>query len=98
MQLLTILTLILAAVVVLAVAASLIGILVALWRIVTMLGEVREALATVPGDTAPLEPVLEPLRDMAAQVARDLQSARVSFEHADYRLGELAAGLTSVVR
>ena len=90
MQLLTVLTLILAVVVVIAVAVSLIAILIALGRIATTLGQVGEALASVPPDTAPLEGVLQAVRDTAAQVARDVEKARLVFGNLDQRLGAIA--------
>jgi hypothetical protein len=89
-QVLTVLTLILAVIVVVAVAVSLIAILIGLWRIATTLGQVGEALASVPGDTAPLEGVLQAVRDTAAQVARDVDKAQIVFHKLDQQLGAIA--------
>jgi uncharacterized protein YoxC len=90
MQVLTVLTLILAVVVVVAVAVSLIAILILLSRVGTTLAEVNNALSSVPGDTAPLEGVLQAVRDTAAQVARDVNKAQSVFQKLYQQLGAIA--------
>ena len=63
MELLRWLTVAYAAILVLAVAASLIAILVQLWRIGTVLGEVGASLKDVAAETAPLGGYLKALHD-----------------------------------
>lgn len=93
MQLLTILTIIYAVVLVVALAVSLITILIGLRRVAAALGEVRDALASVPSDTAPLEAVLRVVQDGAATVAVDAQQTREHLERADQHLGAVAGQL-----
>jgi hypothetical protein len=80
------LTWIYAAVLVLALAASLIAILVYLWRIASSLGKARAALEAVRDETAPLSEPLEQLRDVSGGAAEELSKARESLARADDRL------------
>ncbi len=78
-----------AAVLVLALAASLIAILVYLWRIANSLGEARAALEAVRDETAPLNEPLEQLRGASGGGAEELSEARESLARADDRLEAL---------
>ena len=83
------LTWIYAAVLVLALAASLIAILVYLWRIAGSLGKARAALEAVRDETARLSGPLEQLRDASGGAAEELSKARESLARADDRLEAL---------
>ena len=83
------LTWIYAAVLVLALAASLIAILVYLWRIAGALGKARAALEAVRNETALLGGPLEQLRDASGGAAEELSRARESLARADDRLEAL---------
>lgn len=89
MQTLKNLTWIYAAVLVLALATSLIAILVYLWRIAGALGKARAALEAVRDETAPLSEPIEQLRDASGGAAEELSRARVSLARADDRLEAL---------
>ena len=89
MQLLTILTLIYVAILVIALAASLIAILVYLRRIAGTLGEVGSALEQVRKETAPLEAYMEQVRDATGDSADQLSQAEKKLKSADERLAEL---------
>jgi hypothetical protein len=78
-----------AAVLVLALAASLIAILVYLWRISGALGKARAALEAVRDETAPLSEPLEQLRGASGGAAEELSKARESLARADDRLEAL---------
>lgn len=94
------LTLIYAAVLVLALVASLCAIWVYLRRIAGQLGETRAALAVVQEKLAPLGAHLQPLRDEPAAAAAELRQARERLEGADERLHVLAErrGATAYTR
>jgi hypothetical protein len=83
------LTWIYAAVLVLALAASLIAILIYLWRIAGALGRARAALEAVGGETVPLGEPLEQLRGASGGAAEELSKARESLARADDRLEAL---------
>ncbi len=83
------LTWVYAAVLVLALATSLIAILVYLWRIASALGKARTALEAVGDETAPLSEPLEHLRDASSDTAEELSKARESLARADDRLEAL---------
>ncbi len=83
------LTWIYAAVLVLALAASLIAILVHLWRIAGALGEAHAALEAVRDETAPLSEPLEHLQGASIGAAEELSKAQESFARADERLRAL---------
>jgi uncharacterized protein YoxC len=89
MQLLTILTLIYAAVLVVALAASLITILVYLRRIATTLGEAHAALAAVRKETEPLAQHLQPVHDAIADSAQELAHAQQQIDAANEHLTTL---------
>ncbi len=78
-----------AAVLVLALAASLIAILVYLWRIANSLGQARAALEAVRDETNTLSEPLEQLRGASGGAAEELSRARVSLARADDRLEAL---------
>jgi|SRR5215212_9418145 septation ring formation regulator EzrA len=78
-----------AAVLVLALAVSLIAILVYLWRIASSLGKARAALEVVRDETALLSEPLEELRDASGGAAEELSRARESLARADDRLEAL---------
>jgi uncharacterized protein YoxC len=80
MQLLTILTLIYVAVLVLVLAVSLITILVYLYRINTVLGEAHTALAAVERHSRPLENQMEQLKEGVTGAAHALTTAVEEFE------------------
>ena len=90
MELLRILTLIYVAVLVLALAASLIAIWIYLRRIGGALGEVRVALAAAARESAPLESHIQPLRDIAGEMAAELQTADAYLQKADEHLERIA--------
>jgi DNA-binding transcriptional MerR regulator len=85
-NLLIILTLIYAAVLVVALAASLIAIFIYLRRIGRALGEAREALSAVSRATAPLEEHLQHLQDATASSAQELEQATRQLENANDQL------------
>jgi uncharacterized protein YoxC len=78
MPLLTLLTLIYLAILVLALAVGLIAILYYLFRINTVLGEVASALTAVQHNSQPLENQLEQLKQTLAGTVHDLTEARPS--------------------
>lgn len=90
MELLRILTLIYVAVLVLALAASLIAILLYLRRIGGALGEARSALAAVARESAPLESHLQPLRDVVGDMADELAATDSCLQQADEHLARIA--------
>lgn len=90
MQLLTLLTAIYVAVLVLAVAASLITIWVYLRRISARLGQVRFELEAVRDNTGSLRELLDPLGVAPGKIADALANANDTLRHADERLGALA--------
>lgn len=90
MELLRTLTLVYAAVLVLALAASLLAVWIYLRRIAAALGEVREALAEARRRTAPLEEVLRPLRDVSEETAGEMDAAESALQQADEELATLA--------
>ena len=92
-KLLRTLTLVYTGVLVLAVAASLIAILVYLLRIAAALREVHDALATVKEKTEPLSGPLTLVRDTSAQAAEDLGKVYASLARADGHLGAVAEQL-----
>lgn len=100
MELLRTLTIIYAAVLVVALAVSLTAILVWLVRISRALGEVESALAAVAENTQPLEQFFAPLRDAPEGPEDDLKHARATIARADERLHVLAErlGATAVAR
>lgn len=100
MELLRTLTLIYAAVLVIALAVSLIAILVWLIRIGRALGEVKSALITVADNTRPLEQFFTPLGDGPDRAEDDLKHARAALARADERLQVVAEklGATTAVR
>jgi hypothetical protein len=85
-NLLTILTLIYVAVLVVALVASLIAIFVYLRRISRTLGEAREALTAVRNATVPLEGHLQSLHDLSTGPAGELQQAEAQMEIANDQL------------
>ncbi len=93
MRLLRTLTLIYAAVLVLALGASLVAIWVYLRRIGHTLGEVRAALAKVRDETGPLDEHLQRLHDASASSAEEMAKARASLARADERLDTLVEQL-----
>lgn len=88
MELLTILTLIYAGILVLAVAASLIIILYYLWRIGSSLQATQEALDAVAGSTAPLEEPMALLSQRSADWAQTTSEAQKSLHNAKSMLQE----------
>ena len=93
MSLLLILTLIYIAILVLALAASLIAILVYLLRISTNLGDVRAYLTTVEEKTRPLSGPLELLQTVASDTGQNLNQAKDHLSQADDHLVVFASGL-----
>lgn len=89
MALLTTLTLIYAVVLVVALAASLIAILVYLRRIAAVLGEVHDLLAEVNRQADPLESHLHPLHGVAGGAAQEIESTKEKLAHADEQLTTL---------
>lgn len=89
MEVLKVLTWIYAAVLVLALASSLIAILVYLWRIAGALGKARAALEAVRDETDALSEPLDQLQGAASGAAEELSKARVSLARADDRLEAL---------
>ena len=89
MEALKVLTWAYAAVLVLALAASLIAILVYLWRIASSLGRARAALETVRDETDALNEPLEQLQGASGGTAEELSKARVSLARADDRFEAL---------
>lgn len=89
MEVLKVLTWIYVAVLVLALAVSLIAILVYLWRIAGSLGKARAALEAVRDETAPLDEPLEQLQGASGGAAEELSKARESLARADDRLEAL---------
>jgi uncharacterized protein HemX len=75
MQLLTVLTLIYVAVLVLALAVSLTAILYYLYRINNVLGEAQAALAAVQEHSRPLENQMEQLKESVTSAAYTLTTA-----------------------
>ena len=100
MELLRILTLIYVAVLVAALAVSLIAILVWLIRISRALAEVKTALQNVAERTKPLESYFDPIGDTPDRVEEDMKQARATFATADESLQRLAErlGATEVTR
>jgi hypothetical protein len=90
MQLLLILTLVYAAVLVLALAASLIAIWVFLRRVGNALGEAYDALVRVEERTRPLEQLLEPFAQQLERTRREVQEAEARFSSGGGRLAEFA--------
>jgi hypothetical protein len=88
MRLLRTLTLGYLAVLVSALAASLIAILVELRRIGAGLADVSAALTRARDHTAPLGGHLQTIQDASAGLADRVQAARTSLEHADAALTE----------
>jgi HAMP domain-containing protein len=86
MELLRTLTLIYAAVLVLALAVSLVAIWVYLRRTAHRLAEARAALAAAQRETAPLEELLCPVRDLGEEASGELWAAKSSLEQADEHL------------
>lgn len=82
MAVLTVATLVYAAVLVLALAASLITILVYLVRIGRALGQVEEALTAVTRETAPLRGPLERLEQAVADSAAEVSTAEKKMDEA----------------
>jgi hypothetical protein len=80
------------AVLVAALAASLIAILVELRRIGAGLGEVGAALTRARDRTAPLGGHLQTVQDASVALADRMQAARTSLGHADDALAEVARG------
>jgi hypothetical protein len=78
------------AVLVAALAASLIAILVELRRIGGGLAEVGAALTRVRDHTAPLSGHLEGVRDASVALADRTQAAATSLQHADQALARAA--------
>lgn len=91
MELLRTLTLVYAGVLVAALAASLITILVYLWRIGSVLGDTREALRVVVDRTRPLPVHLEPLRALRSADAAALEEAADALHRADACLADALA-------
>lgn len=89
MDLLLLLTLVYAAVLVVALAASLIAILVYLCRIAAVLGEVHETLEAVSRETDPLESSIQPLHDVAAASAQEIETTQIQLTHANDQLSTL---------
>jgi uncharacterized protein YoxC len=89
MQLLTILTLIYVAILVLALAASLIMILVYLRRISGVLGDVHAALERVTAQTGPLEQSLQGLDEVVAGPTQKLHQAVEKMKAAEEHLNAL---------
>jgi ABC-type transporter Mla subunit MlaD len=83
MQLLTIITLIFAGILVLALAASLITILIYLIKISRSLGEVREVLDEVAKETEPLTPVIEEFDRLIDQASNEVAQAAGLITEAD---------------
>lgn len=79
---LTVVTLIYAAVLVGALATTLITIAVYLWRIAATLGQVRDALSVVRTRTAPLEQHLAGISQLTAQHVEDFEQATTEIERA----------------
>lgn len=86
MSLLLTLTLIYVAILVLALAASLIGILIYLQRISKHLGEVGALLTTVEEKTRPLRGPLELLQSVSSNTGQNLTQARENLTQADDHL------------
>jgi HAMP domain-containing protein len=99
-ELLRTLTLVYAAVLVLALAASLTAIWFYLRRTAHLLGEARAALAAAQRDTAPLEELLCPVRDLGDEASGELEAAKSALEQADEHLDALLErlGLTHLAR
>ncbi len=93
MSLLLILTLIYIAILVLALAASLIAILVYLLQISKHLGEVRALLTTVEEKTRPLHGPLELLQTVASDTGQNLNQAKDKLSQADQHLVAFAGQL-----
>ncbi|MDX1665328.1 MAG: hypothetical protein R3272_16160 [Candidatus Promineifilaceae bacterium] len=89
MELLTTLTLIYVAILVLAVAASLIIILYYLWRIGTALEATREALAAVADATETLDAPMALLQQKSAAWAQQTAEAEASLTEVEEALGAL---------
>lgn len=90
MELLRFLIPIYVAVLVLALAISLIAIWVYLHRIGKALGEAHEALGAVARESAPLEAGIQPLRDLVGEIAGELAAADSYFGRADEHLTRIA--------
>lgn len=82
MPLLRVLTLVYAAVLVLALATALIVIAVYLWRIASTLGDVRTALTAVRDRTAPLQQRLQVLQALQPDQVNALEHAATALEQA----------------
>lgn len=82
MTVLTVATLVYAAVLVLALAASLITILVYLVRVGRALGEVEEALADVTRESAPLREPLERFEQAVKDSAAEVTTAEQTMDEA----------------
>lgn len=90
MEILRILTLVYVAVLVLALAASLIAIWIYLRRIGRALAEAREALGAVARESAPLESHILPIRDVVGEMADELAAADAALSSADEHLEHIA--------
>jgi hypothetical protein len=93
MEILRILTLVYAAVLVLALAASLTAILIFLRKIASALSDTHEALARVEERTRPLEELMQPLNPVLQGSVGDLKETAARLQHADAGLDRLAERL-----
>ncbi len=94
MQLLTLLTLVYLAVLVLALAASLIAIFVYLWRIGSALREVRDALNEVEANTAPLTEHIETVNGGLTHLGQGLDAVEDHLALTDDSLKSVAARIS----
>lgn len=94
MELLRVLTLIYAAVLVLALAASLLAVWIYLRRVSRALGNVREALEAARRETGPLEDWLRPLRDLFEETAAEMKAAECAMERVEEVVAERAGAGT----
>lgn len=93
MRLLRALSLVYVAILVLAVAASLITILTYLYRIRCSLSRVATALTEVQERTAPLAGPLQAVDEVVQGTAEDLSATEIGLARADQRLAEIATAL-----
>ncbi len=93
MQVLLIVTLIYAAVLVIAVAASLVAILVYLRRIGDLLAEARGALAQVQEQTQPLEAHLSGLGAIVGETAQQAHDSAARLQEAEAHIAAMAERL-----
>jgi hypothetical protein len=96
MELLRILTLVYAAVLVLALAASLTAIWIFLRRIGDVLGDTCAALVRVEERTRPLQDLIQPLNSTLQASSWDLRETAARLQHADEALHSLAVRLGAV--